>query len=361
VTDGLKLTVYHGEHERAGSELLCDALNRIYERHALPTAILLRGVEGFGLRHTLHTQRLLTLSEDLPVVSIAVGARDAIEELLPEVSELVGKGLVTVERAQLLTRDLGAPELDEHLHEETKLTVYCGRAERAGRAPAYRAVVELLHRHGVSGATAFLGLDGLVHGRRERARFFSRNDDVPLMVVSVGDGRTLAKLLPEIAEMLEEPVATLERVTVCKRDGARLWQPPPVTPAAGEGPAVWEKVMVYAGEQARHEGHPLYVQLVRRLREAGAAGATSLRGIWGYSGDHAPRGDRFLSVQRQVPVATIVIDTPERMARWWPIVDELTDEAGLVTAELVPAFRATGPAGSLGGLRPAGGWRLDVK
>ena len=57
---------------------------------------------------------------------------------------------------------------------------------------------------------------------------------------------------------------------------------------------MWQKLMVYAGEQARTDGRPLYVELVRRLRAAGAAGATALRGIWGYHGDHAPHGDRLL-------------------------------------------------------------------
>jgi PII-like signaling protein len=38
--------------------------------------------------------------------------------------------------------------------------------------------------------------------------------------------------------------------------------------------------MVYAGEEAQHDGHPLYVQLARRLLQAGAAGATALRSIW---------------------------------------------------------------------------------
>ena len=107
--------------------------------------------------------------------------------------------------------------------------------------------------------------------------------------------------------------------------------------------------MVYAGEQARHDGHPLDVELIRRLRAAGAAGATALRGVRGYHGDHEPHGDRFWSLRRHVPVLTVIVDTPERTRQWFAIVDELTDEAGLVTSEMVPAFQATGPEVSRGG------------
>ncbi len=78
--------------------------------------------------------------------------------------------------------------------------------------------------------------------------------------------------------------------------------------------------------------------LVRRLRESGASGATCLRGIWGFHGDHPPHGDRLLQLRRHVPMVTIIVDTPERIAESFEIVDELTDEAGLVTSEMVPAM-----------------------
>ena len=72
--------------------------------------------------------------------------------------------------------------LDEGIHEETKLTVYLGRQERADRVPAFMAVCDLLHRRGVAGATALLGVDGTAHGERQRASFFSRNARTPMMV-----------------------------------------------------------------------------------------------------------------------------------------------------------------------------------
>jgi PII-like signaling protein len=147
---------------------------------------------------------------------------------------------------------------------------------------------------------------------------------------------------------------TLERIRVCKRDGRLLEEPRDVPAADPSGLGVWQKLMVYAGEQSRHAGRPLYQELVRALREAGAAGATSLRGSWGYHGDHAPHGDKLLQARRRVPVVTVIVDTPERTRRWFEIVDRVTDETGLVTSEMVPAFRATGPDRlERGGLRLA--------
>jgi len=351
--DCLKLSVYFGESDRIDGRLLSDALLDVYEAHELKASLLLRAVEGFGLKHKLHTQRLLTLSEDLPLVSIAVDARERVERMLPDVTALVGDGLVTLERARLLSGEFGHPRVPEDAHGQTKLTVVLGRQERVGRRPAYLAVVDLLRRHGVDGATVLLGVDGVVHGSRERARFLARNAEVPLMVVAVGSGEAVVNALVEIGGVLDDPLATLERVRVLKRDGVLLAEPRQPGGVDEHGLAIWQKLMVVAGEQARHDGHPLYIQLVRRLREAGAAGATALRGIWGYSGDHAPHGDTFWSVRRHLPVLTVAIDTPEEIERLWPIVDELTDETGLVTSEVVPALRAVGGGASSGGLRLA--------
>jgi PII-like signaling protein len=202
-----------------------------------------------------------------------------------------------------------------------------------------------------------LGVDGTSHGERRRARFFARNADVPLMVISVGDGDRMASVLPELGGLLERPLLTLERVRVCKRDGLKLAEPRSLPEEDTQGLPVWQKLMVYTSGYARHGRHPLHVELIRRLRSEGASGATSLRGVWGFHGDHAPHGDQLLSLRRHVPVVTVIVDRPERSARWFEIVDELTAEIGLVTSEIVPAVRATGPGILEGGLRLAE--RLD--
>lgn len=119
--------------------------------------------------------------------------------------------------------------------EATKLTVYVGRGERVAGRPAFLAVVELLRHHRVDDATVLLGLDGTAHGVRERARFFGRNADVPLMIISVGAGAAIATALPELGALLDRPLLTLERIRVCKRDGHKLAEPEPLPDADPQG------------------------------------------------------------------------------------------------------------------------------
>lgn len=352
--DCLKLTTYFGERDRTErGHLLADELLDLYGRRTIAASVLLRGVGGFGVKHVLHTDRTLTMSEDLPIVSVAVDARARIESLLDDVLAIKRRGLVTLERARMVADARAEPALPQELAEATKLTIFLGRQDRADGAPAYVAVTELLHQRGFVGVTALLGVDGTRLGERQRARFFGRNVDVPMMLITIGGGEQAAAIVPELAAMLTKPVITLERVRVCKRDGELLARPHDLPRTDAEGLALWQKLTIHTSEDMRAGTHPLHRELVQRLRAANVAGATTIRGIWGFNGARPPGGDRLLQVHRHVPAMTVVVDTPERIATAFEIVDDLTTTAGLVTSEMVPAVAALLPDSQRGGLRLA--------
>jgi PII-like signaling protein len=160
------------------------------------------------------------------------------------------------------------------------------------------------------------------------------------MVMAVGDAPSLRVAVKRLEAALPEPLLTVESVRVCKRDGQLHETPHDVSATDEQGKQALQKLTIVTSEAARHENRSLYLELVRGLRSAGAAGATSLRGIWGFHGDHPPHGDRLLALRRHVPVVTVAIDTPERIASLFAIADEITQERGLVTSELVPAASA---------------------
>ncbi len=169
-----------------------------------------------------------------------------------------------------------------------------------------------------------------------------------MMLIAVGSGERIAAVLPELAELLHNPLMTLERVRICKRDGELCSEPHELPGSDEHGLALWQKLMVYSSHGATHNGRPLHLEIVHRLlRETEAAGATVLHGLWGFHGDHAPHGDRFFQIRRHVPVCTIVIDRPERIAHSFEIIDEITSEHGLVTSEMVPRCAGAERAGDV--------------
>ena len=337
--DCIKLTSYFGERHRADGKFVGEALLDLYGQHEIAASILLRGAEGFGLKHRLRTDQSLTLSEDLPIMTIAVDSRTRIKAVLDLTQQINRAGLTTLERARLLSEDIDPVGLSENFDEATKLTIYFGRQDRVFQVPAFEVICDLLHRRGIAGATTLVGVDGTARGRRQRARFLSRNANVPMMVVAVGAGESIGTVLPEIGGLLRHPLISLERVRVCKRDGQLIDRPEIPAAEDEDGMALWQKLTVYTSEAARHDGQPVHRAIVRRLRAAGISGATTQLGIWGFHGDHAPHGDRLLQFGRHVPAVTIVIDAPRRISTAFGIIDELTSERGLVTCETVPAVR----------------------
>ncbi|MCW2689691.1 MAG: hypothetical protein JWR37_4581 [Mycobacterium sp.] len=345
--DCLKLTAYFGERQRTDGRFLAEEMLGLYGDRQVATSVMLRGIAGFGPRHQLRSDTSLSLSEDPPVAVAAVDTHAKIADLVDDVVAITPRGLITLERARLIDGDIGIDSngdaspfaVPAALHEAVKLTVYVGRQERAAGSPAYQAVCDLLYRRGLAGASAFLGVDGTAHGQRHRARFFNRNVNVPMMIIAVGAAEQIAQVVPEVGELLRRPIITIERVRVCKRDGEQLARPDPLPSADDDGRPLWQKLMIYTSETTRYEGVPIHRALIRRLRESGtASGATVLRGVWGFHGAHRPHGDRLLQLGRQVPVTTIIVDTPESIARSFDIVDTVTGEHGLVTSEMVPAL-----------------------
>ncbi|MEZ0367336.1 DUF190 domain-containing protein [Mycobacterium sp. pUA109] len=337
--DCLKLSAYFEERQRTQGRYLSDLMVDLYGTRRIASSIVLRGIGGFGSRHHLRSDQSLSLSEDPPVAVIAVDTRAAIEGLLDPLRAIDKRALITLERARLLYDEIGPIELTDELNEATKLTIYVGRRERVYGVPAYLALCDLMYRRQLAGASVFLGVDGTAHGLRQRARFFGGNTDVPMMIIAVGSGERIARVLPELGGLLRRPLITVERVRVCKRDGKLLERPHALPGTDEHGLTLWQKLMIYTSESARHKDVPIHRALVQRLRQRETSrGATVLRGIWGFHGDHKPHGDKLFKLTRDVPVVTIVVDTPGNIAEYFDVVDELTKERGLVTSEMVPAL-----------------------
>jgi PII-like signaling protein len=345
---GVKVSAYFGERDLVDGRFLAERVMTELDRAGLRGAILMRGVEGFGRKHLRRTDRLLTLSEDLPVIALGVGESEPALRAAERIGALPFDGIVTTERIRLA--DAGGT-IAAAGDEPAKLSVYLGRGRRIAGRPAHEWLVSRLRDAGVEGASVLLGVDGILAGSRRRAGFFARNADVPALVVSVGRAGPTAAVAGELAELPGGAVVTFERVHLCKRDGGPLVPPGP----SPDAEAPLRRLTLYSSEQAHVAGRPVHVEAVRRLRAAGADGATALRGVWGFDGPHGPHGDTLRSLRRRVPTLTVTIDTPERCERWLEVLDGLTPERGLITCEEIPSrlppdARSTGTSQS----RPAG-------
>jgi len=101
---------------------------------------------------------------------------------------------------------------------------------------------------------------------------------------------------------------------------------------------------IFVGEADRYKGRPLYEAIVLKAREAGLAGASVFRGIMGFGGHSRIHTARVLRLSEDLPVMIEIVDVPEKIEAFLPLLDEMIGE-GLVTLERVEVvwYRGEGP------------------
>ena len=100
--EGKLLRLFIGESDTWHGKPLYQAIVERVREQGMAGATVIRGIEGFGADSHLHTSRILRLSEDLPVVIEIVDTPERIDAILPALDEMVGEGMVTVERVQII-------------------------------------------------------------------------------------------------------------------------------------------------------------------------------------------------------------------------------------------------------------------
>ncbi|GAA3051547.1 DUF190 domain-containing protein [Streptomyces lactacystinicus] len=117
----LRLTVLIGESDRWHHRPLYSEIVHRAREAGLAGASVFRGIEGFGASSLVHTTRLLSLSEDLPVAVVIVDEEERVRAFLPQLDGMVAEGLVLLDRCEVVT--------------------YAGRGaeEGAGRGPGREA------------------------------------------------------------------------------------------------------------------------------------------------------------------------------------------------------------------------------
>lgn len=100
--EGKLLRIFVGESDTWHGKPLYEAIVERARADGLAGATVLRGIEGFGADSRLHTSRILRLSEDLPVVIEIVDTEENVDRILPALDEMVGEGMITVERVHVI-------------------------------------------------------------------------------------------------------------------------------------------------------------------------------------------------------------------------------------------------------------------
>ena len=100
--DAVLLRIFMGESDRYQHRPLYEAIVLKARELDLAGATVLRGPMGFGKSSHLHTAKILRLSTDLPIIIEIVDSEDKVDAFLPVLDQMMGGGLVTLEKAKVI-------------------------------------------------------------------------------------------------------------------------------------------------------------------------------------------------------------------------------------------------------------------
>jgi hypothetical protein len=96
------MRIFIGESDKVHGQPLYEVILRTLRERGLAGATVLRGVAGFGASSRIHTEKVLRLSLDLPIVIEVVETEEQVQAVLPLLDELIGGGLITLERVRVI-------------------------------------------------------------------------------------------------------------------------------------------------------------------------------------------------------------------------------------------------------------------
>lgn len=96
------MRIFIGEADRHGHRPLYEALVELFRKEGFAGATVLRGVCGFGANRVYHTQKLLDLSADMPMVIEVVDSQEKINAVMPQIDAMMGGGMITLEKATVI-------------------------------------------------------------------------------------------------------------------------------------------------------------------------------------------------------------------------------------------------------------------
>ena len=96
------MRIFIGESDRYRHRPLHELLVELFRKSGFAGVTVLRGVAGYGAHSIYHTDKLLELSSDLPIIIEVVESRERIEQMMPTIDDMMNGGMITLEKVEVI-------------------------------------------------------------------------------------------------------------------------------------------------------------------------------------------------------------------------------------------------------------------
>ena len=207
-----KLVITVNEADRWHGRSVYNALLELFRHKGLSGATVSRGIAGFTGRGAIQTVSLVDLSASLPVRIEVVDTPEAIDRVLPDVYDMVERGLVEVQATEVVKFSAGPREGPVELQREEPmrlvgkarmLRIHIGADDKWEGEPLHEAIVKRARQLDVAGATVYRGILGYgAHKRLHKHKPFALSQDDPLLVTVIDVQEKIDKLLAAVDGMV---------------------------------------------------------------------------------------------------------------------------------------------------------------
>jgi len=207
-----RLIVTVNEAARWHGRSLYNALLELFQHKGLAGATVSRGIAGFTGHGMIHTIDIVDLSSDLPVRIEVVDTPEAIDRVLPDVYDMVDKGLVEVQDTTVIKFATGekaaAPaakkgDLMRLIGKAKMLRVHIGENDKWEGEPLYEAIVKRAAQLDIAGATVYRGILGYgAHRRIHRRKTMTLSSDAPIMIAMVDEEEKINQMTAALDSMV---------------------------------------------------------------------------------------------------------------------------------------------------------------
>jgi len=102
VGENVLMRIFIGEGDKIGGRPLHEALVELLKKEGFHGATVLRGVAGFGAHSVYHTDKILRLSRDLPMIVEVVDLQENVDRVMPRLDEMIVGGMITLEKVKVM-------------------------------------------------------------------------------------------------------------------------------------------------------------------------------------------------------------------------------------------------------------------
>lgn len=219
-----KLSIYVDETDKFGGKPVYEVLLDIFYKKKIIGVSVFRGVAGYGSDGFFRTAKMLELSTSLPVKIEAVDSEEMMNRVLPDVYQVVEKGLVEITDTTVVKCCPKAEEKEKEERERMKLEgrakmlrIIISEDDKWEGEPLYEAIVKRFIMNDIAGATVYKAIAGYgPHKRYHKKKTLAVHGELPILITVMDTEEKINRVIPILDEMVREGIVVLSDVNVIK-------------------------------------------------------------------------------------------------------------------------------------------------